>query len=129
MGDGQHGWAAAEWVMMIRNMFVREEGDRLIVGSGLFAEWFETDDDIYFRPDADAVGTGDRAHRRSRDGAGCCRSTPMARGTRRESMCEFPGFAQLVDVDCSSAIHCGLRTRVEATSSRVASRLARIASR
>jgi hypothetical protein len=50
MGDGQHGWAAAEWVMMIRNCFVREEGDRLIVGSGLFAEWFETDDDLVFGP-------------------------------------------------------------------------------
>jgi hypothetical protein len=50
MGDGQHGWAAAEWVMMIRNAFVREEGDRLVVGSGLFAEWFETDDDLAFGP-------------------------------------------------------------------------------
>ncbi len=50
MGDGQHGWAAAEWVMMIRNFFVREEGHRLIVGSGLFAEWFESDEDISFGP-------------------------------------------------------------------------------
>ncbi|MBP2687710.1 MAG: hypothetical protein H6Q81_2615, partial [Deltaproteobacteria bacterium] len=29
MGDGHHAWASAEWVLMIRNMFVREEGDRL----------------------------------------------------------------------------------------------------
>jgi hypothetical protein len=50
MGDGQHGWAAAEWVMMIRNCFVREDGDRLIIGSGLFAEWFDTDDDLVFGP-------------------------------------------------------------------------------
>src|SRR6185436_20954594 len=35
MGDGQHVWAAAEWVLMLRNLFVREEGDRLILGSGL----------------------------------------------------------------------------------------------
>ncbi len=41
MGDGQHGWAAAEWVMMIRNMFVREEGERLIIGSGLWPEWLQ----------------------------------------------------------------------------------------
>jgi len=39
MGDGQHGWAAAEWVRMIRSLFVREEGDRLVIGSGMFAEW------------------------------------------------------------------------------------------
>ncbi|MFP5344729.1 MAG: hypothetical protein ACLGGU_03675, partial [Gammaproteobacteria bacterium] len=31
MGDGQHVWAAAEWVLMIRNCFVREEEDRLIL--------------------------------------------------------------------------------------------------
>lgn len=50
MGDGQHGWAAAEWVMMIRSCFVREEEDRLIIGSGLFAEWFESEEDLLFGP-------------------------------------------------------------------------------
>jgi hypothetical protein len=50
MGDGQHGWAAAEWVMMVRNMFVREEEDSLIVGSGLFSEWFEADHELRFGP-------------------------------------------------------------------------------
>jgi hypothetical protein len=41
MGDGQHGWAAAEWVMAIKNLFVREEKDRLVLGSGLFPRWLE----------------------------------------------------------------------------------------
>ncbi len=50
MGDGQHGWAAGEWVMMIRNCFVREEHDRLIIGSGLFRDWFHQDADIAFGP-------------------------------------------------------------------------------
>jgi hypothetical protein len=50
MGDGQHGWAAAEWVMMMRNCFVREEADRLIVGSGLFPEWLAADDELFFGP-------------------------------------------------------------------------------
>ena len=39
MGDGQHGWAAAEWVMMMKNLFVREEGDTLVLGSGLVPQW------------------------------------------------------------------------------------------
>ena len=39
MGDGQHGWAAAEWAMMIRNLFVREEGETLVLGSGIFPDW------------------------------------------------------------------------------------------
>lgn len=41
MGDGQHMWAAAEWVMMMRNCFVREEDDRLILASGIFPAWLE----------------------------------------------------------------------------------------
>ncbi len=39
MGDGQHIWAAAEWVLMVRNGFVREEDGRLILGSGIPTEW------------------------------------------------------------------------------------------
>lgn len=39
MGDGQHGWAAAEWIMMIRSLFVREEGETLVFGSGLLPQW------------------------------------------------------------------------------------------
>lgn len=68
MGDGQHGWAAAEWVMMMRNCFVREEvppllpprsreGEgKLIIGSGLFSEWFDTDDELLFGPTLTAWG-------------------------------------------------------------------------
>ena len=41
MGDGQHTWAAAEWVMMIRNCFMREEGGELIIASGVRPEWWQ----------------------------------------------------------------------------------------
>lgn len=41
MGDGQHVWAAAEWLMMVRNAFVREEDDRLIIASGVVEEWMD----------------------------------------------------------------------------------------
>ena len=50
MGDGQHGWAAAEWVMMMRNLFVREEADRLILASGVFPEWLESAEQLRFGP-------------------------------------------------------------------------------
>jgi hypothetical protein len=56
MGDGQHGWAAAEWLMMIRNLFVREEDDTLIVGSGIFPEWIESGRKIVFGPSLVAGG-------------------------------------------------------------------------
>ena len=41
MGDGQHGWACAEWVAMLRNCFVREAEDTLIVASGIPEAWLE----------------------------------------------------------------------------------------
>ena len=51
MGDGQHVWAAAEWVMMIRNCFVRSEGDgRLVLCSGILPHWFQDGGDITFGP-------------------------------------------------------------------------------
>ncbi len=43
MGDGQHAWAAAEWVMMIKNCFLREEEGRLILCSGVLPEWYAED--------------------------------------------------------------------------------------
>jgi hypothetical protein len=41
MGDGQHVWAAAEWVLMMRNLFVREENDSLVIGAGIRRQWLE----------------------------------------------------------------------------------------
>lgn len=49
MGDGQHGWAAAEWLMMIRNLFVREEAEGLIIGSGLLPSWVKDQNPIHIR--------------------------------------------------------------------------------
>jgi len=40
MGDGQHIWAAAEWLMMIRNCFVREEPHALVLASGVKPVWW-----------------------------------------------------------------------------------------
>ncbi len=50
MGDGQHVWAAAEWVMAIRHAFVREESDRLILASGLPESWIKTGTPLSFGP-------------------------------------------------------------------------------
>ncbi len=50
MGDGQHVWAAAEWVMMLRNCFVREEGSRLILCSGIPRAWLEEKTTMSFGP-------------------------------------------------------------------------------
>ncbi|MFP5506384.1 MAG: hypothetical protein ACLGH6_09315 [Gammaproteobacteria bacterium] len=56
MGDGHHVWAAAEWVLMIRNCFVREEGDRLILCAGIPPRWLAQDRPIRFGPAPTAFG-------------------------------------------------------------------------
>lgn len=50
MGDGQHVWASAEWVLMIRNLFVREEGNKLVLGAGLFPRWLNRREPLSFGP-------------------------------------------------------------------------------
>jgi hypothetical protein len=50
MGDGQHVWAAAEWVMMARNMFVREEKGELALLSGVPSGWLKEAARVSFGP-------------------------------------------------------------------------------
>ncbi|MDX1711416.1 MAG: hypothetical protein R3316_09810 [Rhodovibrionaceae bacterium] len=50
MGDGQHVWAAAEWIIMLRNCFLREEGNRLVVAAGIPEEWLGGAEPLSFGP-------------------------------------------------------------------------------
>lgn len=50
MGDGQHVWAAAEWILMIRNMFLREEEGELVIASGIVPEMLEKGKPLRFGP-------------------------------------------------------------------------------
>ena len=52
MGDGQHVWAAAEWIMMLRNCFLREEDNCLVIGAGVSQEWLASGEVISFGPAA-----------------------------------------------------------------------------
>jgi hypothetical protein len=57
MGDGHHVWASAEWLMMIRHWFVREEGDHLILCAGIPVRWLDQNTVISFGPAPTAFGT------------------------------------------------------------------------
>ncbi len=56
MGDGQHVWAAAEWVLMVRNCFVREEEQSLILCSGISKEWLLQKQTMSFGPAPTSFG-------------------------------------------------------------------------
>lgn len=57
MGDGHHVWAAAEWVLLIRNCFVREEGNKLILAAGIPPRWLDHETFISFGPAPTSFGT------------------------------------------------------------------------
>jgi len=57
MGDGHHVWASAEWVLMVRNCFVREEGERLVLCGGIPERWLEQNEPISFGPAPTSFGT------------------------------------------------------------------------
>lgn len=48
MGDGQHVWAAAEWIMIMRNCFIREEENSLVLCSGVLPYWYMNEQEISF---------------------------------------------------------------------------------
>lgn len=58
MGDGQHAWAAAEWILMMRNCFVREENDgSLVLCSGIPQNWHIKKSTLSFGPAPTLKGT------------------------------------------------------------------------
>ncbi|NPE28276.1 hypothetical protein HNV12_09965 [Methanococcoides sp. SA1] len=57
MGDGQHSWAAAEWILMIRYCFIREEGNHLVLGAGVAPQWLENADLLCFGPAPTSFGS------------------------------------------------------------------------
>ncbi len=59
MGDGQHSWASAEWIMMIRNFFVREENKVLVLCSGIPEHWLERGEPLGFGPAPTSFGVVD----------------------------------------------------------------------
>ncbi|MDR2729102.1 MAG: hypothetical protein LBB56_08200, partial [Chitinispirillales bacterium] len=50
MGDGQHTWAAAEWISVVRNCFIREEGTSLILCQGILPHHFQNVSTLSFGP-------------------------------------------------------------------------------
>ncbi len=93
MGDGHHGWAAAEWVLMIRNMFLREEEQTLVVGPGLLAPWLKDGNTLFLGPTRTAFGPVNI--RLTPDKSGCdihleCRWN----GKQPRVLVRIPGFQQ-----------------------------------
>jgi len=57
MGDGHHSWASAEWILMQRNSFVREEDSALILASGLPLKWTDSGETMSLGPTLTSFGS------------------------------------------------------------------------
>jgi hypothetical protein len=59
MGDGQHVWAAAEWVMMVQECFVHEERmhNQIVAGRGIQPAWYAQTGRVQFGPVPTSYGT------------------------------------------------------------------------
>ncbi len=67
MGDGQHIWAAAEWILIIRNSFVREEEGKLILCSGIPISWMTEGKEAALGPTLTSFGSI-KVHMKTEDG-------------------------------------------------------------
>jgi hypothetical protein len=58
MGDGQHVWAASEWILMIRNCFLREDNQRMFLTlcQGVLPYWYANQNRISFGPAPTSFG-------------------------------------------------------------------------
>ncbi len=56
MGDGQHVWAAAEWILMLRFCFVREEKNCLVLCAGVSKQWLASQKVLSFGPAPTSFG-------------------------------------------------------------------------
>ena len=45
-----HGWTAAELSMLLRSCLIREEGDALVIGSGVPDKWMDSDFSVQGMP-------------------------------------------------------------------------------
>jgi hypothetical protein len=100
MGDGQHIWAAAEWLMLVRNLFVREEGAGLVIGAGLNPAWLAAGEVAFGRTLTPHGAVGVR-FRRTADGVDVALD-PAWRDRAPALDFEVPGCANLV-VDAGDA--------------------------
>jgi hypothetical protein len=93
MGDGHHVWAAAEWILMLRNATLREEGETLVIGEGFQPEWSSLSRSLHLGPVPTTFGNVEIEIEPVDNGA----EVRWHADWRREPSIEvrIPGFAEL----------------------------------
>lgn len=105
MGDGHHVWASAEWVLMVRNCFVREEDDILVLGSGIPQRWLESGEAASFGPAPTRFGTVSVEVQQGDDGSAELRWHGQWHGRAPDLNIRVPGYEPArvaADSDASS---------------------------
>jgi hypothetical protein len=108
MGDGHHAWASAEWVLMVRNGFLREEGGRLVLGSGILPAWLDQPEPVTFGPALTDFGEVSVAILPLRDKAEV-RWTGKWRGVPPRVEVRLPGFDPVDSAPGTRSVHLSRR--------------------
>ena len=99
MGDGQHGWAAVEFVQLIRNLFVREEDDRLVLGSGILPDWLQAGEPLFYGPTLTAFGRVSLRVEKDSDGTLRLHLEPDWHTAPPAVEARVPGYRPRTDID------------------------------
>lgn len=57
MGDGHHGWAAAEWIGLIHHLFINETKESITLGANIPQDWYAPENSISIRLASCQTGT------------------------------------------------------------------------
>jgi hypothetical protein len=87
-----HGWFAAEYVQLLRNMLVREHGDGIALMSALSRAWLEPGESVSVRDAPTTFGKVSFTLRSRRGGARLAWNAAVPEGTTLEWT--LPGFAR-----------------------------------
>jgi hypothetical protein len=98
-GDGQHGWASAEWLLLVRALLFQEERHRLVLTPALPQDWLESPG--FLSVDKAPTRFGPLTYRVEWDDAQTIRLeiSPQWRSTPPEVVWHIPGTIRSATVD------------------------------
>jgi hypothetical protein len=99
-GDGHHGWACAEWLLLVRSLLLRDEGRQLYITPYLPEEWLQSPGSlsVYAAP----TRFGLLAYTLQWDQGGrnlCLALDPCWRAAPKHLLWKLPGHVSAVTVD------------------------------
>jgi hypothetical protein len=102
-GDGQHGWASAEWLLLVRSLLFQEEHRRLVLTPALPQEWLSAPGHLSVEKAPTRFGLLSYHLEWDGDRRICLEMSPQWRSHPSEVVWRVPGTIRLAMVDGNPA--------------------------